>query len=253
MQQALDQLLPRHEQPPRSGSPTRSCSASRGRCAPPGCRSPRTAPRATWRRWRWSGSTTRAATYVAGRATLCASPDDLARYDQVHEAYFNAPRRAAPAAAGRGERADVRRAAAGRGRRRRRRRVRRPGGARDGQRHRGAAAPRRRLDVGGREGTGWPRCSPPCARGPRGGVPPGTSAWHRGTVDAPRTLRASLRHMGEPADIAWRRRGNKPRRVVLLVDVSGSMSGYADALLRLAHRCTQAPAAWSRRSRSAPG
>ena len=31
-----------------------------------------------------------AATYVAGRATLCASPDDLARYDQVHEAYFNA-------------------------------------------------------------------------------------------------------------------------------------------------------------------
>ena len=29
------------------------------------------------------------ATYVAGRATLCASPDDLARYDQVHEAYFN--------------------------------------------------------------------------------------------------------------------------------------------------------------------
>jgi uncharacterized protein with von Willebrand factor type A (vWA) domain len=42
--------------------------------------------------------------------------------------------------------------------------------------------------------------------------------------------------MGEPADIAWRRRGTRPRRVVLLVDVSGSMSGYADALLRLAHR-----------------
>ena len=67
--------------------------------------------------------------------------------------------------------------------------------------------------------------------------------WHRGTVDAPRTLRASLRHMGEPAEIAWRRRGNKPRRVVLLVDVSGSMSGYADALLRLAHRFTQGAAA----------
>ena len=42
--------------------------------------------------------------------------------------------------------------------------------------------------------------------------------------------------MGEPAEIAWRRRGTRPRRVVLLVDVSGSMSGYADALLRLAHR-----------------
>ena len=29
------------------------------------------------------------ATYTAGRATLCASPDDLARYDQIYEAYFN--------------------------------------------------------------------------------------------------------------------------------------------------------------------
>jgi uncharacterized protein with von Willebrand factor type A (vWA) domain len=45
--------------------------------------------------------------------------------------------------------------------------------------------------------------------------------------------------MGEPAEIAWRRRGTRPRRVVLLVDVSGSMSGYADALLRLAHRFTR--------------
>ena len=45
--------------------------------------------------------------------------------------------------------------------------------------------------------------------------------------------------MGEPGEIAWRRRGVRPRRVVLLVDVSGSMSGYADALLRLAHRFTQ--------------
>ena len=60
--------------------------------------------------------------------------------------------------------------------------------------------------------------------------------WHRGEVDASRTLRASLRRMGEPAEIEWRRRAVRPRRVVLLVDVSGSMSGYADALLRLAHR-----------------
>jgi uncharacterized protein with von Willebrand factor type A (vWA) domain len=57
----------------------------------------------------------------------------------------------------------------------------------------------------------------------------------RGTVDARRTLRRQLRRMGEPGPIAWRRRGTRPRRVVLLVDVSGSMSGYADALLRLAH------------------
>jgi uncharacterized protein with von Willebrand factor type A (vWA) domain len=64
--------------------------------------------------------------------------------------------------------------------------------------------------------------------------------WHRGQVDAHRTLRTSLRRMGEPARISWRRRGIKPRRVVLLVDVSGSMSAYADALLRLAHRMTVA-------------
>jgi uncharacterized protein with von Willebrand factor type A (vWA) domain len=45
-----------------------------------------------------------------------------------------------------------------------------------------------------------------------------------------------LERMGEPGEIAWRRRSVRPRRVVLLVDVSGSMSAYADALLRLAHR-----------------
>jgi len=44
--------------------------------------------------------------------------------------------------------------------------------------------------------------------------------------------------MGEPGEIAWRRPGVRSRRVVLLIDVSGSMSGYADALLRLAHRFT---------------
>ena len=63
--------------------------------------------------------------------------------------------------------------------------------------------------------------------------------WHRGEIDASRTLRNSLRRMGEPGDIAWRRRGTRPRRVVLLVDVSGSMRAYADALLRLPHRLTQ--------------
>ena len=74
------------------------------------------------------------------------------------------------------------------------------------------------------------RPRPPMRRTPR------HQPWHRGDVDASRTLRTSLRRMGEPAVIEWRRRGSKPRRVVLLLDVSGSMSGYADALLRLAHR-----------------
>ena len=37
--------------------------------------------------------------------------------------------------------------------------------------------------------------------------------WHRGDLDASRTLRNSLRHLGEPGEIAWRRRGTRPRRV----------------------------------------
>ncbi|MEP9362766.1 VWA domain-containing protein [Nocardioides sp. CN2-186] len=62
--------------------------------------------------------------------------------------------------------------------------------------------------------------------------------WHRGKVDAARTVRASMRRMGEPAQVVYRRRLSKPRRVVLIIDVSGSMSGYAEHLLRLAHRVT---------------
>ncbi|GAA1841041.1 vWA domain-containing protein [Asanoa iriomotensis] len=57
----------------------------------------------------------------------------------------------------------------------------------------------------------------------------------RGEVDATRTVRAALRHAGEPTTLARRRRTERPRRLVLLVDVSGSMSAYADALLRFSH------------------
>jgi uncharacterized protein with von Willebrand factor type A (vWA) domain len=58
---------------------------------------------------------------------------------------------------------------------------------------------------------------------------------HRGELDVRRTLRDELRRGGEPGEIRRRRRTSRPRRVVLLLDVSGSMSSYADALLRLAH------------------
>jgi len=178
------------------------------------------------------------ATYDAGRATLCASPDDLARYDQVHEAYFNArdglprPRpqeEGVPSFAGLplaegdgdgdGQTDDPL--------------VRAMASDTEVLRHRDVASlsAAEKARLAGMFATLRPR--PPRRRTSR------HQRWHRGSIDAPRTLRASLRHMGEPADIAWRRRGNKPRRVVLLVDVSGSMSGYADALLRLAHRLTQ--------------
>ena len=176
--------------------------------------------------------------YWAGRATLCAGPDDLERYDQVFDAFFNSrdglPRRreAQPPAqpvsvlpeqepGGGGAEADeddaVRAAASGV----------------EVLRHRDVAAltagEKRRLD----SMFATLDCRPPRRRTAR------HRRWHRGTVDAHRTLRDSLRRMGEPSDIAWRRRSERPRRVVLLVDVSGSMSGYADALLRLAHRWTQ--------------
>ncbi|HWH28530.1 MAG TPA: VWA domain-containing protein [Mycobacteriales bacterium] len=57
----------------------------------------------------------------------------------------------------------------------------------------------------------------------------------RGPVDPARTLRAMLAAGGEPALLAHRRPTTRTRRVVLLVDVSGSMDAYADALLRFAH------------------
>jgi uncharacterized protein len=56
-----------------------------------------------------------------------------------------------------------------------------------------------------------------------------------GRVDANRTLRAMLRGLGEPARLARHRPGVRPRRLVLLLDVSGSMTPYADGLLRFAH------------------
>ncbi len=62
---------------------------------------------------------------------------------------------------------------------------------------------------------------------------------HHGTVDGRATVRTHLRNLGEPSRVRFRRRATRPRRVVLLVDVSGSMSAYADSLLRLAHRMVQ--------------
>ena len=56
-----------------------------------------------------------------------------------------------------------------------------------------------------------------------------------GAIDRRRTLMRIMHAGGEPAELARQRRRPRPRRVVLLVDISGSMSAYADALLRFAH------------------
>jgi uncharacterized protein with von Willebrand factor type A (vWA) domain len=185
------------------------------------------------------GADDRQATYWAGRATLCGSPDDLARHDQVFAAWFD-PRDGLPRAqqreASRPSTAHLLPDAEGAG-----------GGDAAGEedlvrakaseaevlKHRDVAsldaAEKRRL------ASMFVRLSlrPPARRTAR------HRRWHRGELDASRTLRNSLRHLGEPGEIAWRRRATRPRRVVLLVDVSGSMSPYADALIRLAHRLTQ--------------
>jgi uncharacterized protein with von Willebrand factor type A (vWA) domain len=57
----------------------------------------------------------------------------------------------------------------------------------------------------------------------------------RGEIDQRRTVRAMLRHGGEPTALRRRHRMQRPRRLVLLLDVSGSMTAYADALLRFGH------------------
>ncbi|XAS74832.1 VWA domain-containing protein [Dermatophilaceae bacterium Sec6.4] len=181
------------------------------------------------------------AVYVAGQATLCCSPDDLDRYDQIFFAWFGGreglPRRTSrehPAhvssslpltddvlEAGADESSEQMTATAS-----------------DTEllRHRDVASlgPREKALLDAMIRALAPR--PPYRRATR------RSSWRRGEVDLRLTLRSSLRNMGEPARITHRRRGVRPRRVVLLVDVSASMSPYADALLRLCHLMARAGA-----------
>ncbi|MBM9459429.1 VWA domain-containing protein [Nocardioides sp. zg-536] len=178
----------------------------------------------------------RAGTRAAGRATLCASPDDLAVHDRVFEAWFD-PGLRAPTPSRRGAQhppglsvlPDTETGGAGDGEGDDDP-VRAAASATEVLRHRDVAtldaAERLRLAaLLGRLDVRLP-VRPTRRRTPH----------RRGSLDASRTLRASLRRMGEPAALHRRRPGVRTRRVVLLVDVSGSMAPYADALLRLAHR-----------------
>jgi uncharacterized protein len=58
--------------------------------------------------------------------------------------------------------------------------------------------------------------------------------------DLRRTLRRSLRTEGEPLERAWRRRSSKRRPIVLVLDVSGSMSPYGRPLVEFAHAAARA-------------
>ena len=53
--------------------------------------------------------------------------------------------------------------------------------------------------------------------------------------DMRRTIRRAVSLGGEPIERKFLRRDRRPRRLILLVDVSGSMEPYARALIRFAH------------------
>jgi hypothetical protein len=55
------------------------------------------------------------------------------------------------------------------------------------------------------------------------------------TLDVRRTLRRSLRTQGEPFERAWRVRRSRRRPLVLILDVSGSMTPYSRALLQFGY------------------
>jgi uncharacterized protein with von Willebrand factor type A (vWA) domain len=179
----------------------------------------------------------RRGTYWAGRATLCTGPEDLERYDQVFSAWFladdqeqrGAPR---PAPAAVPQAALDLEEATGEG-----------AEGQDAEVAASATEVLRHRDIATLDAAERARLNR-LFSGLRPVAPRRTSyrrtPARRGTVDASATLRRTLRQMGEPVDIAWRARSTRARRIVLLVDVSGSMSRYADALLRLSHRVSSA-------------
>jgi uncharacterized protein with von Willebrand factor type A (vWA) domain len=57
--------------------------------------------------------------------------------------------------------------------------------------------------------------------------------------DLRRSIRRSLRTGGELIEPTWRRRRTRPRRIVLLLDVSGSMAEYSRALVQFAYSASR--------------
>jgi uncharacterized protein with von Willebrand factor type A (vWA) domain len=61
-----------------------------------------------------------------------------------------------------------------------------------------------------------------------------TRRWRQGSgfdIDVRLMLRQSLRHGGEPLQVLRRKRRSKPRRLVVVADISGSMERYSSLLL----------------------
>lgn len=175
--------------------------------------------------------------YWAGRATLCTGPDDFQVYDQLFGRWFSVdtsrPTLASQAPARRVTQAEI----TGNeddGDEGEDRQIAVLASAEEALRHRdvaGLSAVERQhlarlfadLDV-----------TPPLRRSRR------RSRYRRGDIDPARTVRDQLRRAGEPGPLRYRRPQQRPRRIVLLIDISGSMEPYADSLLRLAHRVVSA-------------
>ncbi|MFI6319218.1 VWA domain-containing protein [Nonomuraea sp. NPDC050556] len=166
--------------------------------------------------------------YWAGRLTLCATPDDLPRYDRCFEAFFSGRRARASrtasvtvtrhvAALDEGEQGeggdDTTTATASRTEILRNRDVAALTAAEREEVHRLLALLRGRR----------------AQRRSRRFV-----KAHRGPLDQRRTIREALRK-GDVALLRHRRHATRPRAVVMIVDVSGSMAPYAETLLRFAH------------------
>lgn len=178
----------------------------------------------------------RAEVFWAGRATLCAAPEDLDAYQRTFEAWF------APAHTGaappQGAATTVRAAAlddadAGGEGGAEREALRAMASQRELLRHRDIAT----LDSAERallnKMFSELAVKIPTRRGRR------PQPANKGSIDRARTLRQQLRRGGEPGPLRHAKAPRKPRRTVWLIDVSGSMAPYADSLLRLAHRVVQ--------------
>ncbi len=82
-------------------------------------------------------------------------------------------------------------------------------------------------------------------RGLRWALPPRRSrrlqpTEQSGRPDLRRTLRRNLRYGGEPLLLTWREPSLRPRRLVVLADISGSMERYTRMLLLFLHALVQA-------------
>jgi uncharacterized protein with von Willebrand factor type A (vWA) domain len=174
--------------------------------------------------------------YWAGRATLCAHPEHITTYDNVFAAFFD------------GRVADMRRV---------QQVPTRPTVAfafpaaapqdsdEEEDREQSALVANassvevlRRRDVASLDADERWQLERLLARFAMPGAQRRTRRWQpdrAGPIDRGRTVRGLLRSGGELAELRHRSIRHRPRRVVVLVDVSGSMTPYADALLRFAH------------------